>query len=133
MTFAVGMGAWFIRYLFFSLEGPRWLILTGLALHGVCHVFLIVVIQLYVDSRCPRDLRASAQNLFTVITMGIGMPLGFLLGGKLGQWCYHEPGWTDYRTLFSVPAAAVLAIMLVYCRWFQADLNPQAEPPRRIP
>ena len=128
MTFAVGMGAWFVRYLFFSLEGPRWLILTGLALHGVCHVFLIIVIQLYVDSRCPRDLRASAQNLFTVITMGIGMPLGFLLGGKLGQWCYHEPdGWTDYRALFSVPAAAILAIMFVYCRWFQVDLNPQAE------
>ena len=119
--FAVGMGAWFIRYLFFSLEGPLWLILIGLALHGVCHVFLVIVIQLYVDSRCPRDLRASAQNLFTVITMGIGMPLGFLLGGKLGQLYYDEPlGRTDYRALFSVPAAAILVIMLVYCRWFRA-------------
>jgi hypothetical protein len=128
-TFAVGMGAWFIRYLFFALEGPRWLILTGLALHGVCHVFLIIVIQLYVDSRCARDLRASAQNLFTVITMGIGMPLGFLLGGKLGQWCYHPPlGWTDYRVLFSVPAAAILVIMLIYCRWFRVAPDPRPLP-----
>jgi hypothetical protein len=120
-TFAVGMGAWFIRYLFFSLEGPLWLILIGLALHGVCHVFLIIAIQLYVDSRCPRDLRASAQNLFTVITMGIGMPLGFLLGGKLGQLYYNEPlGRTDYRALFSIPAAAIFVIVLVYCRWFRA-------------
>ena len=121
MTFAAGMGAWFIRYVFFALEGPRWLILTGLALHGVCHVFLIIAIQLYVDSRCPRDLRASAQNLFTVITMGIGMPLGFLLGGKLGQLYYDKPlGRTDYGSLFSVSAAAILVIMLVYCRWFRA-------------
>jgi hypothetical protein len=85
----------------------------------------LIVIQLYVDSRCPRDLRASAQNLFTVITMGIGMPLGFLLGGKLGQFCYNDAlGWTDYRVLFSVPAAVILVILLVYCRWFRVALDP---------
>jgi hypothetical protein len=58
--------------------------------------------------------------------MGIGMPLGFLLGGKLGQWCYNEPsGWTDYRVLFSVAAAVVLVILLVYCRWFRATIISQ--------
>ena len=37
---------------------------------------MIVVIQLYVDSKCRRDLRASAQNLFAFLTMGIAMPAG---------------------------------------------------------
>jgi len=39
----------------------RWLILIGLALQGVCHVFLIIVIQLYV-TRAATGLRASAQT-----------------------------------------------------------------------
>lgn len=121
-TLAVGMGAWLVRYTLFAFDVPLWLLFSGLALHGVCHVFLIIVIQLYVDSRCPRDLRASAQNLFTVITMGIGMPLGFLLGGQLGQLCYNEAaGTTDYRALFSVPAAVILVILVGYCRWVRLE------------
>src|SRR3990172_3760201 len=38
-TFALGMWAWFFRYLFFALQGPVWLIVAGGLLHGVCHLF----------------------------------------------------------------------------------------------
>ncbi len=123
-TFALGMGAWLVRYLFFALEAPMWLILTGIAFHGVCHVFLIIVVQLYVDSTCRRDVRASAQNLFAFITMGIGMPLGFLAGGKLGDWCHNvETGTTNYHALFSVPAALIVVVLCIYCRWFRMETD----------
>lgn len=119
-TFALGMGAWLLRYAFFAFENPVWLILTGIGLHGVCHVFLIIVIQLFVDSRCSYDIRASAQNLFAFITMGIGMPLGFLLGGRFGQLCLDEQtGMTNYHVLFAVPAALIFVVMAGYWRWFQ--------------
>lgn len=119
-TFAVGMAAWFIRYTFFSFLEPTWLILLGLALHGVCHVFLIIVIQLYVDSQCRRDLRASAQNVFAFITVGLGMPIGFFLGGRLGQiWYDEQTQTTNYQVLFAIPAAVILLLLVIFWKWFR--------------
>ncbi|MGH7129653.1 MAG: MFS transporter, partial [Planctomycetaceae bacterium] len=40
-TFAIGMAAWFLRYAMFALNLPTSLVFSAIALHGVCHVFLI--------------------------------------------------------------------------------------------
>lgn len=117
-TFAIGMAAWLVRYTVFALLLPEWILLAGISLHGICHVFLIIVIQLYVDAECPTDVRASAQNLFAFITMGIAMPIGFLLAGKLAEWCTTD-GITNYQLFFGGPAAFVLLLLLAYCRWFR--------------
>jgi hypothetical protein len=118
-TFALGLWAWFFRYLFFAFEGPVWLTVAGISLHGVCHVFLIIVNQLYVDARSRPDIRASAQNLFAFITAGIGMPLGFYASGKLGQMSIDPAtGHTDYRLFFAAPAVLLLCLLVVYWRWF---------------
>ena len=112
-TFLIGVGAWALRFLLLAATDATWPVLFGLALHGVCHVFLIVAVQLYVDSRCPPDLRASAQNLFAVVTVGVGMPLGFLLAGTLAEWA--GGGSADgppSRTLFLVAAGAVVAVLI---------------------
>ncbi len=135
-TFALGMIAWIIRYFFFAMEQPLWLILFGISLHGICHVFLIVVIQLYIDSQCQSDIKASAQNLFAFITMGIAMPIGFVLGGKLEQLSTNAAtGATSYRILFTTPAALILVVLVVYWYFFHVDDGKQAEnsPPTNSP
>ena len=86
-TSSVENDAWVIRYFLFALNPSDELILTGIALNGICHVFLIIVIQLFIDAKSRSDLKASAQNLFAFLTMGIAMPIGFLLAGKLGEYC----------------------------------------------
>ena len=85
VTFALGMAAWVVRYALFAADAPMGLILVGIALNGVCHVFIIIVIQLYVDANCRRDLRASAQNLIAFLSLGIAMPIGLLAAGLLGR------------------------------------------------
>ena len=117
-TFLLGMGAWLIRYAIFAVTTSFPVVLSGIALHGICHVFLIVVIQLYVDAACRPDLRASAQNLFSFVTAGIGMPLGFLFGGKLAAWCVNRStGTINYAILFSIPAVIILLVMIGFSRW----------------
>ncbi len=116
-TFLIGMTAWLARYLIFALTIELPAVLTAIAMHGICHVFLIIVIQLYVDAACRSDLRASAQNLFAFVTVGIGMPIGFLLGGMLGEWSVDPVTNTaSYGQLFALPAAIILVVMVVYCR-----------------
>jgi hypothetical protein len=112
-TFAIGIAAWAVRYGIFSIGTQSSLVLLGLGLHGICHVFLVIVAQLYMDSQCRKDLRASAQNLLTFITLGIGSPLGSLLGGALHEWLATEP-----VLLFLIPATASVVLLIVFWKLF---------------
>lgn len=121
-TFALGMLAWVVRYTLFAFDLPMGLVLFGIGLHGVCHVFLVIVIQLYVDHRCRPDLRASAQNLFAFVTMGVAMPIGFLLAGALGDaFGLDHPEHADYRGFFFVDAAAMTVLLLIF--WLSARIS----------
>jgi hypothetical protein len=121
-TFALGVVAWMVRYAIFAIAAPLPWVLFGVALHGVCHVYLIIVIQLYVDAACPRDLRATAQNVFMFVTGGIAMPLGLVLTLPLVRWCTDsETGQLDYGPVFAVPTAFLACVMLWFWRWFRLD------------
>jgi MFS family permease len=121
-TFALGMIGWLLRYAFFVAEEPSSLILTSIALQGVCHVFLIIVIQLYIDSRARADLRTSAQNLFAFLTMGIAMPLGFLVAGKFGTWLTDSgSGETNFQFFFLVPSIAILVLLFLFYQLVDID------------
>lgn len=122
-TFALGMGAWLVRYIIFAFNSPEWLILTGVGLHGVCHVFLVIVIQLFVDERCPEDAKASAQNIFAFLTMGIALPIGFVASGKLGSYCLGG-AQPDYGFFFLVPAGMIFVLLVVYLIWFRLEPKP---------
>jgi len=109
LTFALGIAAWALRYALFAAGAPWSLVAAALALHGVCHVFLIIVAQLYIDSQCPKDVRATAQNLLSFITLGIGWPLGTLLGGWLRETFKNDASW-----LFAVPSLIALALLVLF-------------------
>ncbi|MFN0052699.1 MAG: MFS transporter [Planctomycetales bacterium] len=117
LTFALGIAAWALRYGFFAAGSPWSLVAVGLALHGVCHVFLMVVAQLYIDSKCRQDLRASAQNLLSFVTLGIGWPVGMLLGGWLRQ-TFEE----NTTMLFAVPSALALGLLVLF--WKTVNFPP---------
>ncbi len=114
-TFALGILAWVVRYVLFAFDIPLWLMLSGIALHGVCHVFLVIVIQLYVDEQCRPDLKASAQNLFSFVTMGLAMPLGFLVAGRLGQhFQLDDSQAANYGGFFAVAAIAMTGLLILF-------------------
>lgn len=121
-TFALGVIAWMVRYGIFAMSSPFPLTLFGIALHGVCHVYLIIVVQLYVDAACPRDLRATAQNFFAFITGGIVMPLGLLLAQPLVRWCTNpQTGQLNFGPVFAVPTAFLACVLLGFWKWFHLD------------
>ncbi len=123
----VGSFAWPLRYLIFAIAHPVWLVVLSLGLHGFGYAFVLVVQQLYVDRVSPSDIRASAQSLLTIMTLGVGNVLGALLSGIVQEHFTHNVishgkvigQVTDWAPVFILPAATTLICAFAYMITFK--------------
>ena len=90
---AVGMFAWVLRYALFAIGAPdevRWMIIVGIVLHGICYDFFFVTGQIYTDQVAPKPIRAQAQGMLVLFTLGLGMAIGAQVAGFIEE--QHTPG-----------------------------------------
>ncbi|TWU59190.1 putative nucleoside transporter YegT [Rubripirellula tenax] len=83
---AIGMLAWVIRYALFAFGATdqiRWMIIGGIILHGICYDFFFVTGQIYTDKKAPPAMRAQAQGLLVMLTLGLGMMIGAQVAGHI--------------------------------------------------
>lgn len=116
----IGMLAWTLRYFVFAAfpESAAFLIF-GIALHGICYDFFFVTGQLYVDRKAPKDIRASAQGLFALLTYGAGMLIGnYILGwwgDNIGLDGSTMAGWSAGAFQFWIlPAVVALGVAVLF-------------------
>lgn len=88
-------------------------LLAGVMLHGVCFGFFIFLAFMIVDEETSTDVRASAQNLFNLVIVGIGVIVGSKVAGWVADNATSADGVLDYRKLFEVPMYASLACLLL--------------------
>ena len=89
---AIGMLAWVARYGLFAIGASdqiRWMIVLGIVLHGICYDFFFVTGQIYTDKKAPQALRAQAQGLLVMLTLGLGMFIGAIVAGRIEK--QHTP------------------------------------------
>jgi nucleoside transporter len=115
---AIGVIAWPIRYIVFAIGTPVWLVIASLTLHGICYVFFFTVGQIYVNSVAPPDIRASAQSLLAIITLGIGSFLGMHFAGYV-KWFFTGPGGPNYTYVFLVPCFLTIACTAAFLLFFR--------------
>ena len=76
----IGMGCWVARYALFAFGAPdqvTWMLLLGVALHGICYDFFFVTGFIYTDKKASPEIRGQAQSLLVFLTQGLGMFFGF--------------------------------------------------------
>jgi hypothetical protein len=83
--------------------------IAGVVLHGPVFAFWIFLAFMIVDEETTGDVRASAQSLFNLIIVGIGV----IVGSQLASWAAERvalaDGALDYTRLFAYPMWAALA------------------------
>lgn len=85
-TLLFGMIAWAVRYLLFAYGNAdelSFMLLVGIALHGICYDFFFVSGQIYTDSKAGAGNKSAAQGLITLATYGVGMLIGFWVAGQI--------------------------------------------------
>lgn len=103
----VGLAAYAARMAIFAYAPSLMPVLFGVALHGICFGCFIFVAYMVVDEHTTPDVRATAQNLFNLVIIGVGIIVGsYFATGVVGAWAEipeDAGGGMDYRKLFSVP------------------------------
>ena len=112
-TMTLGVLAHAVRFFVFAIGDPLWLMVAINAVHGMCYAFFFAAVYIFVDERCPRDARASAQGLFNLVILGIGPFAGSLLWGWAGDVFRTAEGGVDFSRLFLGPASLALAAALL--------------------
>ena len=82
----LGMLAWVARFTLFAGAagaGTFWLIMIGIAIHGICYDFFFVTGQIYIEKKTPAELRGQIQSLLVILTQGIGFFLGTQISGQI--------------------------------------------------
>ncbi len=118
---ALGMFCWGLRYAFFAVGHPWVLVLAGVALHGFCFDFFFAAGFIHVDNTAPREIRASAQALFSFLTYGVGMYLGSELSGRIAE-AYTDAATrtTNWSGFWLVPCVGVIVSLLVFLLFFRS-------------
>ena len=127
-TLLAGMAAWSIRYGLFAYgdAGERlYMLLLGIALHGICYDFFFVAGQIYTDRRAAPEHRSSAQGLLTLATYGLGMLVGFSIAGLVSDH-YTSDGLRDWSAIWLVPAGFAAAVLVAFLLAFRDNTGTDA-------
>lgn len=123
-TIVVAMVAWVVRYLLFAFGDVNelgFMLIIGIALHGICYDFFFVSGQIYTDSKAGEKFKSSAQGLITLATYGVGMLIGFWVAGKISTTYLLEDGKHIWETIWIYPAGFALAVFILFAIFFKTE------------
>ncbi|RDC55084.1 MFS transporter [Pedobacter chinensis] len=131
MTILVGMLAWAVRYALFAYGNAgelSFMLILGIALHGVCYDFFFVSGQIYTNSKAGERFKSSAQGLITLATYGVGMLIGFAVAGKISDVYKATDGTMDWKMIWIIPAGIALVVFILFALVFNDKTKSEIEP-----
>lgn len=102
-TLAMGTAFWLAMFVVYARMRPRTLVIASMALHGLAFAFFFDAAYLYIEQVAPKDIRGSAQGLYTTVTQGLGLFLGTQFTGVVMDYLRGEDGKFRWRPIFLVP------------------------------
>ncbi len=123
-TLLFGMLAWGIRYLLFSYGNAGdlfFMLVIGIALHGICYDFFFVSGQIYTDSKAGDKIKSAAQGLITLATYGVGMLIGFWVAGQIADKHLVSEGVHSWQDIWIFPAGFAAGVFILFAVFFKNE------------
>jgi MFS family permease len=115
----IGLASWVLRFMLFAygFQGDSaiaWMVLLGIALHGLCYDFFFISGQIWFDQRFAPEMRSRAQSLYWFLLNGVGVVIGANIAGAVfGAWTL-APGRHDWHAIWVTPAVITFIVMVVF-------------------
>lgn len=122
-TLLFGMLAWSLRYGLFAFgnaDSSVYMLLLGIALHGICYDFFFVSGQIYTDSKAGDKFKSSAQGMITLATYGVGMLIGFWVAGQITDY-YVTDGGHAWKSIWLFPAGFAVLVFILFAVAFKKE------------
>ncbi|MCM4168005.1 MFS transporter [Arenibacter sp. H213] len=123
-TLIAGMLAWTVRYFLFAFGDAgdqAYMLIMGIALHGICYDFFFVSGQIYTDSKAGEKYKSAAQGLITLATYGVGMLIGFWVAGIITDSYIIEEGVHSWVDIWTFPAIFAFGVMILFTIFFKNE------------
>ena len=120
-TILIGMLAWAVRYLLFAYGNGNdlsFMLIIGIALHGICYDFFFVSGQIYTNSKAGEKYKSAAQGLITLATYGVGMLIGFAVAGWITDNYKLAGGAINWQVVWIAPAAIAFFVFVIFTLLF---------------
>jgi nucleoside transporter len=127
-TILVGMMAWALRYALFAYGNAgelSFMLIIGIALHGVCYDFFFVSGQIYTNAKAGVKYKSAAQGLITLATYGVGMLIGFKTAGIITDLYKLSDTAFNWKMVWIIPSGIALVVFLLFAIFFN-DKNEKA-------
>ncbi|MFV0606292.1 MAG: nucleoside permease [Niabella sp.] len=124
VTILLGMLAWAIRYTLFAYGNAgelTFMLIIGIALHGICYDFFFVSGQIYTDAKAGNKYKSSAQGLITLATYGVGQLIGFWIAGFITDKYKLANDAQNWQMVWLVPAGIAALVMILFALIFKND------------
>jgi len=121
-TILFGMLAWAIRYLLFAFGDSgdlTFMLLIGIALHGICYDFFFVSGQIYTDTKAGENVKSAAQGMITLATYGVGMLIGFWVAGIISDSYLLADGTHNWQDIWVFPAGFAVVVFVLFAIFFK--------------
>jgi nucleoside transporter len=126
-TLLLGMAAWVLRYLLFAYgdtDGKGFMLILGIAMHGICYDFFFVSGQIYTDAKAGERFKSAAQGLITLATYGVGMLIGFEVAGRITDkyaTVLEDATTHDWTAIWTIPAAFAGIVLVLFLLTFKEE------------
>lgn len=123
-TLVIGMAAWVIRYALFAFgnaDDALFMLIVGIALHGICYDFFFVSGQIYTNAKAGEAVKSAAQGLITLATYGVGMLVGFAVAGAITDSYTLESGAHSWQQVWLFPAAFAAVVLVLFAILFKSE------------
>ncbi len=128
---AIGMLAWGLRYLFFAYGDAGnnyWMLIAGIALHGICYDFFFVTGQIYTENHAGERFKSSAQGFITLATYGVGMLIGYIISGPIVDHWKTAASSHNWQTIWLIPGGIAAAVLIVFLLFFRDNEHTELQP-----
>ncbi|WP_084822329.1 MFS transporter [Bacillus sp. SA1-12] len=105
-----------VRWLcFYFVESP-YLVLPIQLFHGAIFIVLMVTMAMFINEEVPRELKASGQTMYGLISLGIARITGSILGGMTAES-------VGMREVFLYSSILMFLTLIVFAFIFMRDVS----------